>query len=175
MRPGRLGLVSALFVVLVGVPTSAVATTCTSLLSVDAAAVVFDGVARPGPVAPDGTLASPATFEVVRYVKGTGPERVAVYTGTTIKGELVAFIAGSVAPRAGETWRIVVPEGTDLTEQVQTACTKSERLDDAIASPPDPGTVGASTSRASWALLPIALGATGLAWRRWSQGRAPRP
>ena len=112
MRPGRVGLVSTWFVILVALPTS-VGATCASLLSFDNAAVVFDGAAQPGPAAPDGTLASPATFEVLRYVKGTGPERVAAYTGTTIEDELIVSIAGSVAPRAGETWRILVPEGTD--------------------------------------------------------------
>lgn len=174
MRPGRFGLISALFVVLVAVPTPAVATTCASLLSFDGAAVVFDGIAQPGPEAPDGTLGSTATFEVLQYAKGTGPDRIEVHTGTTTKGEFISVIPGSITPRAGETWRIFVPERTDLSEQVPTACTKSELLAAAPASPQ--GTVtDALISRASWALLPIALGVTGVAWRRWSRMRAPGP
>lgn len=170
----RVGLVSAIFVVLVALPVSAGATTCAGLLSFGGAAVVLDGVAQPGPTAPDGTLASPATFEVLRYVKGAGPARVQVHTVATVEDGMVAVIPGSIAPRAGETWRILATDETDLSEPISTACTQSERLEDAPVFPREHQIADARVSWRSWTLLAVPLGMAGIAWRRWARPRAPR-
>lgn len=155
----RVGLVAAILVVVsVALPTMADATTCAGLLSFDEAAVVLDGIAQPGPTAPDGTLASPATFEVLRYVKGTGPARVQVHTGTTVDGAMVAIIPGSIAPRAGETWRILATDGADLSEPIPTVCTKAEQLEDAAVFPGDQEVADDSGSWSSWALLALPVG-----------------
>lgn len=166
----RVGLVSALFVVSVVLPTMADATTCAGLLSFDDAAVVLDGIAQPGPTAPDGTLASPATFEVLRYVKGTGPARVQAHTGTTVDGAMVAVIPGSIAPRAGETWRILATDEADLSEPIPTVCTQTEQLEDATVTG-DHEVADDSGSWSSWALLAFPLGVAGIAWRQWVRPR----
>ncbi len=169
------GVLSAIFVVAVTLPATAGATTCAGLLSFDGAAVVLDGVAQPGPTAPDGTLAAPATFEVLRYVKGTGPERVQVHTETTIEGALIAISPGSIAPRAGETWRILATEEIDLTEPIPTVCTRAKRLEDAAVVSAGPPVVDAPVYRSGWALLAAPVGIACITWRRWSRRRAPQP
>lgn len=90
--------------------------------------VAFVGVAldRPGGSGPDGTLWTPATFAVLRYVKGTGPRLVRVMTATTYRGTTADGLsrfegsnAVTFAPRVGERWLIPVwrrsPSGVIFT------------------------------------------------------------
>lgn len=176
----RIGLVSALVAVILALPTTALATLCSSQLSFDGAAVVLEGVAQPGPSTPDGTLTSPATFEVLRYVKGTGPSNVDVHTGTTVENGMTQVIVGSIAPRAGETWRILATADTDLNEPIPTVCTQSVRADgaalaghDVVDSSGDSRTE-ASVARWVWILIAVPLAISGIAWRRRLESGAPR-
>lgn len=170
----RIGLVSAIIAVALAWPTAALATLCSSQLSFDGAAVVLEGVAQPGPSTPDGTLTSPAIFEVLRYVKGAGPSRVEVHTGITTSDGLLQVIAGSIAPRAGETWRILTTADTDLNEPIPTVCTESVWLGGAAAAPAGDDVVEssgdtraeASVSRWAWALIAVPAAISGIAWRR---------
>lgn len=84
--------------------------------------VVFEGVVLSGPrggnVQPlrrhfegDGRLVSPARFQVLRYIKGSGPKVVDVGTGNrqVMPGDTpVAFgeVVGDFDPAPGQVWRI---------------------------------------------------------------------
>lgn len=171
----RVGLVCTMVALVLALPTAAFATSCSSMLSPEGAAVVIEGVAQPGPSAPDGLLASPATFEVLRYVKGTGPSSVEVHTGITVHDDgLVGMLVGSIMPRAGETWRILATSDTDLSEPFLSVCTMSVRLDEATAgtgglegvSSPADTTAEASAFDWAWTLLAVPVGISGMAWRR---------
>lgn len=178
----RVGLVCTTVALVLALPTTALATTCSSILSPGGAAVVIEGVAQPGPSAPDGLLASPATFEVLRYVKGTGPSTVEVHTGITVydDGLMVGMITGSIMPRAGETWRILATADTDLSEPFSSGCTMFARLDEATAATGGLGGAssdGDTTAEApafdwAWTLLAVPAAIYGMAWRRRVAGRS---
>jgi hypothetical protein len=177
-RRGEAGLcrmiVTTTIALILALPTTASATTCEGLLSFDGAAVVLDGVAQTGPAAPDGTLASPATFEVLRYAKATGPGSVQVDTGTTVENGVVGVIPGSIAPRAGEIWRILVAPDTDLTGLIPTVCTQSERLQDGAATPPTRNAFDAAVPWWAWTAIALSLTMSGIGWHHRSRLRAPR-
>jgi len=69
--------------------------------------VVVTAKAQAGPLAQNGVgLLSPASFRVVSYDQGSGPQELKVQTAlTTASGGLVAMSEG-VNPLAGQTWRL---------------------------------------------------------------------
>ena len=79
------------------------------------APVVVTAKAQPGPVARNGLgLISPATFKVVAYDQGSGPQEIKVRTALTedVAGNLTALSDG-VNPIAGQTWRLWGTLGAD--------------------------------------------------------------
>jgi hypothetical protein len=73
------------------------------------ARVVFVGSMLTGRTVSLGTrrvLASPARMRVARYVKGHGPETVAVETAATVKSNGLAVAEDGIEPRAGQRWTI---------------------------------------------------------------------
>ncbi len=93
-----------------------------SLRSVD---VAFEGVALPGPVSPDGTLLSPARFEVTEWLKGSGPAQVEVPTAVSgdPDGEIFSMVSVGINPTPGERWLVMLRDGSP-------SCTGSRLLDD---------------------------------------------
>lgn len=76
--------------------------------------VVVTAKAQPGPLARGGIgLLSPATFKVVAYDHGSGPQEIKVQTALSDgPGGLVAAADG-VNPSAGQTWRLWGTLGAD--------------------------------------------------------------
>lgn len=76
--------------------------------------VVVTAKAQPGPLARSGIgLLSPATFRVVAYDQGTGPQEIKVQTALSDgPGGLIAAADG-VNPSAGQTWRLWGTLGAD--------------------------------------------------------------
>lgn len=75
------------------------------------AGTVFEGEALPGRTGFNGILVSPALFRVSEYLKGSGPDEVAVETGLIETGFGFRGTSVSIEPRAGERWRIFTPSG----------------------------------------------------------------
>ena len=77
------------------------------------ARTVFTGTALPGPVAPAGSagasLASPAHFRVIRYLKGSGPPVATVETAVVSHGNARVVNEDGIEPRAGQRWKIYTP------------------------------------------------------------------
>lgn len=68
---------------------------CAPLTEADALAradVVFEGVAQPGNLRDDGSLAKPAGFSVIQYIKGTGSRVLSVTDA--VDGDPVRFLSG---------------------------------------------------------------------------------
>ena len=79
-----------------------------------AAPVVVTAKAQPGPVARNGLgLLSPATFKVVAYEQGTGPQEIKVRTALTEDPGGLAAMSDGVNPMAGQTWRLWGTLGAD--------------------------------------------------------------
>ena len=98
------------------------------------ATVVFEGVAQPGDTA-SGTLVSPATFQVERYLKGDGPRERQVTTATSdAGGGLNATMSAGIHPAADERWRIFATGPTDAIVATS-ACHGSRRIAPAAADP----------------------------------------
>lgn len=72
------------------------------------AEVAFIGVAQDGPTDRHGYLMSPATFEVVEYLKGSGPARLKVETGATPAAKRKGPHPASygISPRANDKWQV---------------------------------------------------------------------
>lgn len=101
----------------------------------DQATIVFEGVAQPGDSV-DGTLLSPATFEVERYLKGDGPPELQVTTAVSdAGGGLYAELSTGIHPSAGERWRIFATGPAD--EVLATSACHGSRL--IAAADDDPG------------------------------------
>ena len=78
------------------------------------APVVVTAKAQPGPVARNGLgLLSPATFKVVAYEQGTGPQEIKVRTALTEDPGGLAAMSDGVNPMAGQTWRLWGTLGAD--------------------------------------------------------------
>jgi hypothetical protein len=97
----------------------------------DRADVVFEGRALPGPET-DGSLLTPARFEVEEYLEGDGPDVVDVVTASRDEGGgIVSHVSVGVSPRAGETWRIYARRPTVDGPLETSECDGSVRLSDA--------------------------------------------
>ena len=98
----------------------------------DRAEVVVEGTFDDGPTDPDGRLVRPAAFDVARYVKGSGPSRLAVQAGPTRYPDgTYSSTSVDINPRAGETWRLYGRHGQDELET--SACTGSRQIATAYA------------------------------------------
>jgi hypothetical protein len=76
--------------------------------------VVVTAKAQPGPVARNGLgLLSPATFKVVAYDQGSGPQEIKVRTALTEDPGGLAAMSEGVNPIAGQTWRLWGTLGAD--------------------------------------------------------------
>ncbi len=76
--------------------------------------VVVTAKAQPGPVARNGVgLLSPATFKVVAYDQGAGPQEIKVQTALTEGAGGLAAVSEGVNPMAGQTWRLWGAFGAD--------------------------------------------------------------
>lgn len=101
----------------------------------DQATIVFEGVAQPGESV-DGTLLSPATFRVERYLKGDGPPELQVTTAVSdAGGGLYAGLSTGIHPSAGERWRIFATGPAD--DVLTTSACHGSRL--IAAANDDPG------------------------------------
>jgi len=79
-----------------------------------AAPVVVTATAQPGPMARNGVgLLTPATFKVVAYDQGTGPQEIRVQTALTEGPGGLTAISDGVNPMAGQTWRLWGTLGAD--------------------------------------------------------------
>ena len=92
--------------------------------------VIFEGVALDGETE-NGTLVSPARFQVARYLKGSGPEVAQVTTAYEQSGPFGLFGSSrkstGITPRPGERWRIHAQ--TTSGDVLDTSrCLGSERL-----------------------------------------------
>lgn len=70
--------VAALAVMFLAAPAYAACRPITEADALARADVVFEGVAQPGLLRDDGTLAKPARFSVLQYLKGSGAQVVSV-------------------------------------------------------------------------------------------------
>ncbi len=78
------------------------------------APVVVTAKAQPGPVARNGLgLLSPATFKVVAYDQGSGPQEIKVRTALTEDPGGLAAMSEGVNPIPGQTWRLWGTLGAD--------------------------------------------------------------
>lgn len=153
------------------------AASCASIVDADSADVVFEAEALDGQSTPDGSLISPADLRVLRYLRGTGPERVRIRTNViSWDGTHVGGTSTGIGPRVGETWRIYVRH-QDLTGVVDAGCTASERIAEGpdAAAAHDAGPVasepsGPSTAWVVAALLAVLPGA-GVGLARWRSAR----
>ncbi len=76
--------------------------------------IVVTAKAQPGPVARNGLgLLSPATFKVVAYDQGSGPQEIKVRTALTEDAFGLAAVSEGVNPIAGQTWRLWGTLGAD--------------------------------------------------------------
>lgn len=99
----------SLLVLALAAPKPSVSASCAGLTKKEyerRAEVVFKGRARSGPATEDGRLLSPASFRVLRYVKGSGRRRLYVETATRRSGRGYAVNPYGISPRAGERWKI---------------------------------------------------------------------
>ncbi|MEX1178293.1 MAG: hypothetical protein WEB09_07510 [Nitriliruptor sp.] len=95
----------------------------------ESADVVFEGRALRGSQAGDGTLLSPARFEMTDLLKGEVPDVVEVTTGTSSQGDgLVMTMSEGIAPRAGEVWRIYAMHAGRDAPLDTSVCSGSVRL-----------------------------------------------
>jgi hypothetical protein len=104
----------------------------------DRAEAVVEGTFGEGPTDRDGRLMRPAAFDVARYVKGSGPSRLAVQAGPTRRTDgSTSLTSVDITPRAGETWRLYGRPGEREFETSQ--CTGSRQIVTAYAAacPPD--------------------------------------
>ena len=93
----------------------------------DSAEVVVEGTFEDGPTDPEGRLVRPAAFDVARYVKGSGPDRLAVSAGPTRYPDgTYSSTSVDINPRAGETWRLYGRHGEQELET--NSCTGSRRI-----------------------------------------------
>jgi hypothetical protein len=100
----------------------------------DAAEIITDAVALPGPAGPGGHLLSPARFRVERYDKGAGPRVIEALTGGRFAGDGVyAWLSDSLHVRAGERWRLI--GARDERGCFVSDCAASQRLPDAVLAP----------------------------------------
>jgi hypothetical protein len=78
--------------------------------------VVVTAKAQPGPLAQSGVgLLSPATFRVVAYDQGSGPQEIKVQTALTTGANGLVAMSEGVNPLAGQTWRLwgsIAPDGS---------------------------------------------------------------
>lgn len=144
--------------------------------------VVFEGIAQPGN-ADHGTLLSPAGFEVERYLKGRGPTRVQVTTGTSDAGDGIYMnVSTGINPSAGERWRVFANGMADEILKTST-CHGSRNVDAASATDvsdlpstaSDDAELVRSEGQPRWlpallAVLVLAAGATG--FRMWRNTNA---
>ncbi len=72
----------------------------------DSAEVVVEGVFADGATDSSGVLVRPAAFDVARYAKGSGPERIDVEAGGRQTEHGIAYTSIDVLPPPGEAWRL---------------------------------------------------------------------
>jgi hypothetical protein len=87
----------------------------------------------PGPSTALGgrqVLGSPATVQVVHYLKGRGPSRVMVRTATTITNKDVAVVEDGIEPQVGEIWKIYTASRHDPFDT--SICGGSKRIRSAV-------------------------------------------
>jgi hypothetical protein len=115
MRARAVG--AALLALLVVGPFASAAPVCSPLTEEQAVAqadVVFAGLAAPGPVAPNGVLATPAQFSVLKYLKGSGPEVVRVAGGPRTEGVgLLSLQSAGINIHPGEQWTVYAKGSPD--------------------------------------------------------------
>lgn len=139
--------------------------------------IVFEGIAQPGE-SHRGDLVSPATFEVERYLKGSGPPRLRVTTGISDGGNgMYSSVSTGITPSAGDRYRIFA---TGRTDEVLTTnqCMGSRRIGTSTAGevsgpPSQPSTdaeLAGSNGRSGWPqflLIVLVLGAAATGFRAW--------
>jgi hypothetical protein len=109
------------------------------------AAVVFDGVALEGP-----TETGVQRFRVDRYVKGGGPEIVAVATGVVARPDGTGSTTSvSVAAAAGERWRLYAMRRAGGPILETSVCAGSRRLGGSARVGGGSGANGSGSSRSS--------------------------
>lgn len=107
----RAGVIAAAAVGMLVVGANAgAAPVCAPLTEEQAVAqadVIFAGLAPAGPVAPNGVLATPVEFGVLKYLKGSGPDKVRVAGGPRPEGVgLLSLQSAGVTVHPGEQWTI---------------------------------------------------------------------
>lgn len=188
LRTPRVALVLAAvcaFSVLTVLPAEALCAAASEAGQFARADIVFEGIAQPGN-SDRGTLLSPATFEVERYLKGEGPARVAVTTATSDAGDgMYVTVSTGINPSAGDRWRIFATGSPDGVLDTS-SCNGSHRLeasktpeaaapsssvgsDEELAGSESEGL--SSPSPLGLAVMVLALGMIGrLVWRRNAPG-----
>ena len=93
--------------VLGATPAAASCLASTEQKQYDDADLVVEGTFDEGPSDENGALLRPASFDVARYVKGSGPERLEVLAGGHPQDDgSVMYPSVDILPRAGEAWRL---------------------------------------------------------------------
>lgn len=131
-------LLSAVVLLLAGLGVAAPSAVASCLPSseeaqYDDAELVVEGTFDDGPTDPDGALLRPAAFDVVRYVKGSGPSRLSVEAGGRRDSEgRIIHASTDVRPRPGEAWRLFgeLDEDGELATDL---CKGSRKLTSATA------------------------------------------
>jgi len=118
------------------------------------APVVVIATAQPGPLAQNGVgLLSPATFRVVAYDQGTGPQEIKVQTALTNGSGGLVVAEDGVNPMVAQTWHLWGTLGADGVLQTST-CLGSTLMVTQEAPTLTAGTRSASLRRASFAGVP---------------------
>jgi hypothetical protein len=146
---------------------------CTPLTEEQAMAVsdvVFDGIAQPGPAAPNGVLATPAVFSVIKFVKGSGPAAIRVAGGPRTEGiGLLSLPSAGVNVHAGEEWVIYAKGASDGI--VETSSCYGSHLASAAAPFIRPsGSASPSPSPSEVVGPPLTVSPDYRSWKLWSLG-----
>jgi hypothetical protein len=131
--------------------------------------VVFDGVAQPGAAGPNGVLATPARFSVIKFLKGSGPTVISAAGGPRTEGiGLTSLPSAGVNVHAGEEWVIYAKGASDGIVETS-SCYGSH-----LASDPDPfvrPSVSPSPSPSQEGVGPgLVVSPDDRSWPLWSAG-----
>ena len=121
---------AALAAVVIAPAGSAPATTCPA--NPPKAPIAFEAKALKGRATPGGYLVSPASFKVLKRVRGNAPKVgrvVKVRTAYTVgKDGVVGLAVGGVEPKAGQRWRLATGAPAKGAYTPDTCSGESKRL-----------------------------------------------